>query len=94
MAALQLSAEQLQQAFKACRRADWPESLEEAMNDRTFAHLVRIQARRDCMQAEERAKRLAQQAQQGQRPRPAHPMPHHPPVLDHKRLAAGERDDD
>jgi hypothetical protein len=93
MAALELSAEQLQQAFQACRRADWPESLEEAMNDRTFAHLVRIQARREHMRAEERAK------QQAQRPRAARqlqamPLPHHPPVLDHKRLAAGERDDD
>ena len=90
MAALKVSPEQLQQAWQACqarRKSDWPKTFEAAMNDRYFAHLVLIQARITVHQAQ------AREHQQKTRAKALLAAPSHPPILDHKRLAAGDRDD-
>lgn len=89
MAALKPTEDQLRAAWQARRRRDWPESFEAAMNDPTYSRILCIEVRR-------REGRKAQAALTHHQPlRRALPaLPSMPPVLDHKRRAAGERDDD
>lgn len=88
MAARVFTEEQLRAAWQARRRSNWPETFEEAMNDRCFSGLVRIEARLN----DNRSKT----AQAVRRPtsNPLIPIPQTPIVMDAKRRAAGERDDD
>lgn len=91
MAMSNFTDDELRTAFRNCRRDTWPENFEEAMNDPFFARLVRLHAFQRAKRIEERAK----QAHHQQRPaRKALPVPSTQPVFDHKRLAAGEREDD
>lgn len=82
------SDEQLRAAWTACRRPAWPRTFEEAMADTVYAALVR-----------HRAWRAAHPATPAIVRRPAPTA--RPPLLqmpagwvDHKRAAAGDRDDD
>lgn len=87
MAQRTFTTDELMQAFTARRRADWPETFEQAMNDRMFKNLICIEARRRAMQSRQRTT-------QQHATRPALALPHSPPVFDLKRRAAGEREDD
>lgn len=95
MAARTFTPDELQAAYRERRRHDWP-PFEQAINDRFYHSLIVIEAGKRTRYREQR------QAQQHQpqahhQPRPARPalvVPSTPPVFDHKRRAAGERDDD
>ncbi len=95
MAAAVFSEEQLRAAWQDRRRATWPATFEEAMNDTSYRQIVQIEAR---IKANQAAKRVAKTTA----PKPIRSLPKGhlplipstPPVLDHKRRAAGERDDD
>lgn len=91
MAALKLTEDQLRAAWLARRRRDWPPTFEGAMDDRILSRVVRIEAQLRAHQCAP----SAQPARHHHAQRPALPaLPSKPPVLDHKRRAAGERDDD
>jgi len=83
---VQISQEQMRRAFEQQRRPTWPTTFDAAINDPFFERLVRLEARRLAMRA------LA--ANRTRTTTANHPMPRTAPTLDHKRRAAGERDDD
>lgn len=86
MACKSFTTEEMHQAWQQARRNTWPATFDEAMNDPIYFRLIRAKA--SCI---ERARhRAARQAPRRQLP----VTPVTPPVLDFKRLAAGERDDD
>lgn len=86
MACKSFTPEEMHQAWQQARRHTWPATFDEAMNDPIYFRLIRAKA--SCI---ERARhRAARQAPRRQLP----VTPVTPPVLDFKRLAAGERDDD
>lgn len=86
MACRHFTDEELRAAWQRRRRTDWPPTFEEAMNDPTFSHLVRIEARLRSRLATAKHQPIARHAV------PAQPTTQ--PMLDFKRRAAGERDDD
>jgi hypothetical protein len=85
------SPEQLRQAWQAKRKPSWPATFEEALADPLCELVIRLAAR--CL-ALRSAKRPAPSPTTSPRPAHAVPVPTHQPMLDHKRRAAGERDDD
>lgn len=90
MAARCFTEDELRTAFRSCRRDTWPDEFEEAMNHPFYSRLVRLHATA-------RAKRMEERAHQPHKQRPARPamqVPTTQPVFDHKRRAAGEREDD
>ncbi len=86
MACRDFSTEELRSAWQQCRRSTWPTSFEEAMNDPIYFRLIRLEAG-------VRARRAQRQVKAPQR-RLSPAIPVTPPLLDLKRRAAGERDDD
>lgn len=88
MPARQFTEDELRAAWQSRRRANWPETFEEAMNDRCFHGLIRVQARIDQNKTKATAKAPRRTS------KTLIHIPHHPVVMDAKRLAAGERDDD
>lgn len=80
------SDEQLRAAWTACRRSTWPRTFEEAMADTICAALVRHHAWRAAHPKPAIVRRPAPAA----RPRV---MQTPPGWVDHKRAAAGDRDD-
>lgn len=84
------SDEQLRHAWQQCRLQAWPASFEATMADPTRARLVRLHAGLLAR----RFMRVAQAAvRRGPTPSPAVPHAHPPGYIDHKRAAAGDRDD-
>lgn len=81
------SDEQLRAAWASCRRATWPETFEEAMANQMCAALVRLQAWRT-------ARRPAGYIAPAPAPRRIRVTVLPPGFIDHKRAAAGDRDDD
>lgn len=76
--------QELRAAWHACRaraRSPWPDTFEEAMADATLSRLVRITAMHP-----QRAHHAV--------PTPAITARRRPAFFDHKRAAAGDRDDD
>jgi hypothetical protein len=77
--------QELRAAWHVCRaraRSPWPDTFEQAMADATLSRLVRI---------------TALHPQRGHRPAPAPAAitaRRRPAFFDHKRAAAGDRDDD
>lgn len=97
MARVELTDEQLRSAYEERKRSDWPASYEEAMQHPTYSRLVRMHASHDAVMARMVVHRPVVQPPEPPPPRTtARPLsvPRHPPILDHKRAAAGERDDD
>lgn len=95
MAAAVFTDEQLRAAWHDRRRATWPATFEEAMNDPSYRQIVQIEARIKANQAAKRAARTTAPTPTRSLPQGLLPLiPSTPPVLDHKRRAAGERDDD
>lgn len=86
MACKSFTPEEMRTAWLQARRATWPATFDEAMNDPIYFRLIRAKA--SCIS---RARDLAAK-QACRRPLPVTPVT--PPVLDFKRRAAGERDDD
>lgn len=91
MTARHFTEDELRAAYRSCRRHTWPDDFDAAMNDPFYSRLIRLHATA-------RAKRIEEQAtRQSHRPSPvrkALPVPTTNPVFDHKRAAAGEREDD
>lgn len=94
MARIQPTPEQLQSAWQRLWRKGWPPNLEQTLQDPVRAALVRSDAVRQVL------RETAQPAPWCAPPIPprATPAPIHsatrPPLLDRKRAAAGEREDD
>lgn len=98
MAARTFTDEELQAAYRERRRHDWP-AYADAMNDRTYHALIVLEAGQRARYREQRQQpaRPQNQPQAHHQPRPTRStlvVPSTPPVFDHKRRAAGERDDD
>ena len=96
MAARTFTDEELQDAYRERRRHDWP-PFDDAMNDRMYHALIVLEAGQRARAREQRQHRQQHQPQAHHQPRPARStlvVPSTPPVFDHKRRAAGERDDD
>lgn len=91
MAARVFTDEQLRAAWAARRRATWPATFEEAMNDPCFSGIVRIEAR---ITENRRLNHARRNTTTPKRPAQLPLIPSTPPVVDHKRRAAGERDED
>jgi len=96
MARVDLTDELLRKAYDERRRADWPPTYEETMEHPTYSRLVRMHAAHDAVIA-----RVVRPIVQPPEPPPlprtsAKPLrvPRQQPILDHKRAAAGEREDD
>lgn len=91
-----LTDDMLHAAFVRRKRHDWPTTFEAAMADAICSRLVRIEAwcharRQAAAQAyQQRRERLTPSKTKGCMPLP----PTAPAMLDHKRLASGERADD
>lgn len=91
-----LTEDMLRAAYGRRKRHDWPATFEAAMADAICSRLVRIEAwcnarRQVAAQAhQQRRERLTASKPKGRMPLP----PTAPAVLDHKRLASGERADD
>jgi len=87
--------EQLRTAWSACRRRTWPTTFEDAMADAQCARLVRLQAWLTTRAG--KTKPAPVQPTTTLVPAPA-PQPRFaalpPGYVDHKRAAAGDRDDD
>lgn len=85
--------EELHATWLTCRRSTWPETFEEAMADPLLSRLVRLTwAHPPRTQAQQPAvRRTVGIANSIHRPQI---FPRGPAVLDRKRAAAGERDDD
>ncbi len=94
VAARVFTDEQLREAWQARRRAAWPATFEEAMNDPNYRQIVRIEARIKANQAARRTSNKPVATPHRSPPGQLPLIPSTPPVLDHKRRAAGERDDD
>lgn len=90
----ELSAEDLRAAFEVCRNRTWPATYEEAMADPMRARLVQLCARG-------RRRRMLARGAATSPPLPQVPLmklwpPRRVqslPAVDHKRAAAGDRDD-
>lgn len=81
------SDEQLRAAWAACRRPTWPASFEQAMADQTCAALVRLQA---WLATRARSAVIVRYAPKRRSRITTLPDG----FVDHKRAAAGDRDDD
>lgn len=92
MAAPTHTDDQLRAAWRERRRANWPDTFEAAMNDPFYSRIVLIEANTRARRACSQAAANAPHHHPPRRPLPV--LPSLPPVLDHKRRAAGERDDD
>lgn len=87
-----MTDEQLRAAWLVCKLRTWPATFEEAMADAQYSRLVRLNARRidqPCKPAP--LDPYGRWAALTTRPRFAPPPPG---WVDHKRAAAGDRDDD
>jgi len=82
----------MQAAWEALRKPDWPDLAELARHALHYSLVRGTALRRSCRESTP-APPPPQQQQQPQRMLGV-PLPHHAPVFDHKRAAAGERDDD
>lgn len=83
--------DELRAAWQQRRRAHWPPSFDDAMADPLYLRLIRIEANlraHRALLAEQRAAMRRERAST----RAFSPAPRG--GIDHKRLAAGERDDD
>lgn len=91
---------QLRAAWAICRRADWPDTYEETMEDALLSRLVRLTAKHPPVQARIDYSRRAWPLLDPEEVRRSNAVPYKPrgkataPTLDRKRAAAGERDDD
>lgn len=88
------TAEDLREAFELCRARNWPDNYDEAMADPTRARLVRLCARGRLRRMQARGVMAAAPLPQTQLlpawpPRRTKSLPQ----IDHKRAAAGDRDD-
>jgi len=92
-----ISEEQSRAAYERRKRSTWPEGYEAAMADPICHRFVMLEAYRHARRASVAAA-LGQRTQARRMPAPARayqaPTPTLAPAMDHKRLAAGERDDD
>jgi hypothetical protein len=87
------SDEAMLAAWQQLRQRDWP-TLAELKRAAALYRLVHGQAMRKAQPAQA-ATAVQTPAPAQTRPAPSSVrVPHHPPIFDHKRAAAGERDDD
>ena len=96
MSAVVITEEQLRAAWAQRKRATWPSTFEDAMNDPHYSRILRIEVRlrsNFAKRAEERQPALLKHPP-ALKPAQMPLIPTSPPVLDHKRRASGERDDD
>jgi hypothetical protein len=84
--------EQLQAAWKVCRLDSWPSTFEAAMADPICARLVRLHAWHIAHPRKAPAA-AAPAACPAPTARPLLFLSHPPGYVDHKRAAAGDRDD-
>lgn len=89
--------EQLRLAWRVCKLRTWPATFEEAMEDATYSRLVRLHAWHIAHPSKKRQPAAAAPgaAHCPAAPAPRPQLPSRPPgYVDHKRAAAGDRDDD
>lgn len=87
------SDQQLRAAWAACKRPTWPATFEEAMADATHARIVHLHAWLMARPSKAKGAPAASIGTPPPAPRPRFAAPP-PGYVDHKRAAAGDRDDD
>lgn len=92
-ASQQLTNEQMQAAYDALRKADWPTLHDLTLQVQRWKLIEGLALRRARGEPTQTPALLAPPVVQ---PAPHHapPLPRHPPQLDRKSLAAGQRADD